>query len=235
VVLKRCVKLCVLGLSILVGFSVSEVLVFRVLNPPFTTWMAWKWISTRIHRGPDEDAYRMQRLDWRRLDQISPHLMRAVLAAEDQRFLSHHGFDFVELQEALREMVSSGHKVRGASTITMQAARSVFLWPSRTWARKIAEAYYTLLLELAWSKKRTMEVYLNTVDWGEGIVGAENASRRYFHRGAKELAPSEAAMLAAILPNPRAWSPERPTGYLRERQEKILREMQKMPLSQLLL
>lgn len=232
--LKRFVRLGALALCILMGISIAEVLALRFINPPWTTWMTWRWVSSRIHRVPGEDPYRMQRLNWRSLKQISPHLIRAVLAAEDQRFLRHHGFDFVEIQDALQDMLSSGNRVRGASTITMQAARTVFLWPSRTWSRKLAEAYYTVLLELACSKKRIMELYLNTVDWGEGITGAEDASRRYFRRPARELTHSEAAMLASILPNPRAWSPERPTEFLRERQRRIMREMDRMPVSPLL-
>jgi monofunctional biosynthetic peptidoglycan transglycosylase len=195
--------------------------------------MAWQWAETRIYPGPDKEPYRMQRLQWRALKQVSSNLIRAVLAAEDQRFLSHHGFDFVELQDALLEMVFS-RKIRGASTITMQVARTVFLWPSRTWLRKISEAYYTLLLELTWPKKRILEVYLNTVDWGEGVVGAESAARKYFLRSPRELSSSEAAMLAAVLPNPRLWSPVNPTDYLRERQRKILKDMQNMPVSHIL-
>lgn len=232
-ILRRGVTLCIAALSVFFALSIAQVLVFRFLNPPFTVWMAWEWLSTSIHRELDEHPYELRKLRWRTLDQISPHLIGAVLAAEDQRFLSHHGFDLVEMEEALRGMFSSG-KVRGASTISMQTARSVFLWPSRTWLRKLSEAYYTLLIEMIWSKKRTMEVYLNTVDWGEGIVGVDSASLRYFSRSAKELGPSDAAMLAAILPNPRVWSPFHPTSTLKERQKRILKEMEKMPVSQIL-
>lgn len=232
-ILKRGIKVSAVGLVLLCAFSFTEVLAFRFFNPPFTVFMAWQWAATRICPGTDEEPYRMQRLHWRSLKQVSPNLIRAVLAAEDQRFLSHRGFDFVELQEALREMLSS-RRIRGASTITMQVARTVFLWPSRTWLRKLSEAYYTLLLELTWPKKRILEIYLNTVDWGEGVVGAESASRKYFLRNPNELTPSEAAMLAAVLPNPRVWSPVNPTAYLRERQRKILKDMQNMPVSRIL-
>jgi monofunctional biosynthetic peptidoglycan transglycosylase len=228
--LKRSLRFFAAGLFLLCVLSFAEVLAFRFLNPPFTNYMAWRWLASRIQSGPDEEHYRIDRLRWRTLRQISPNLIKAVLAAEDQRFLSHHGFDFVELQEALREMLSSG-RIRGASTISMQVARTVFLWPSRAWLRKISEAYFTVLLELTWPKKRIMEVYLNTVDWGEGVMGAESASRKYFRRSSAELTPSEAAMLAAILPNPRLWSPVNPTEYLRERHRKILKDMTKMPVS----
>ncbi|PKN29573.1 MAG: monofunctional biosynthetic peptidoglycan transglycosylase [Deltaproteobacteria bacterium HGW-Deltaproteobacteria-21] len=231
--LKRSLKILAAGLLLLCALSFAEVLAFRFFNPPFTTFMAWRWVASRIQSGPDEEPYRIVRIQWRTLRQVSPNLVKAVLAAEDQRFLSHHGFDFIEIQEALREMLSS-RRIRGASTISMQVARTVFLWPSRTWLRKIYEAYYTLLLELTWPKKRILEVYLNTVDWGEGVVGAESASRKYFRRSSAELTPSEAAMLAAILPNPHYWSPVKPTEHLRERQRKIMNDMEKMPVSRVL-
>jgi monofunctional biosynthetic peptidoglycan transglycosylase len=231
--LKRSIKLLASGLLLFFTLSFAEVLVFRFFHPPFTFHMAWQWAATRLYAVDDEEPFRTERIEWRTLKQVSPHLIRAVLAAEDQRFFSHYGFDFVEIQEALREMVSS-RRIRGASTITMQAARTVFLWPSRTWPRKILEAYYTVLLELTWPKKRILEVYLNTVDWGEGIVGAESASRRYFHRKARDLTPSQAALLAAVLPNPRLWSPVDPTDYLRERQERILKDMQRISISRVL-
>jgi monofunctional glycosyltransferase len=230
---KRSIKLCAAALLVLFAFSIAEVLAFRFFNPPFTAFSLVQWAATRIYPAPDEEPYRMQQLNWRTLKQISPHLIRAVLASEDQRFLSHHGFDLVELQEAVRDMVSSG-RTRGASTITMQVARTVFLWPSRTWLRKLLEAYYTLLLEGLWPKKRILEVYLNTVDWGDGVMGADSAARRYFLRSPRELTPSEAAMLAAVLPNPHFWSPMNPTDYLKERQRKILKEMQKIPVSPIL-
>jgi len=231
--LKRGIRIGAVGLVLICALSFAEVLAFRFFNPPFTTFMAWRWVASRIVSEPDEEPFKMVRLRWRTLRQISPHLIRAVLAAEDQRFLSHHGFDFVEMQEAFREMISS-RRIRGASTISMQVARTVFLWPSRTWLRKMYEAYYTVLIELIWSKKRIMEVYLNTVDWGEGIMGAEPAARKYFRRSAAELSPSEAAMLAAVLPNPHFWSPVNPTEHLRERQRKIMKDMDKMPVLQLL-
>jgi monofunctional biosynthetic peptidoglycan transglycosylase len=155
-------------------------------------------------------------------------LSRAVLAAEDQRFLSHKGFDFIEIKEAARELFS-GKGLRGASTITMQAARTVFLWPARTWGRKLAEAYYTVLIEIFWSKKRILEVYLNTVDWGRGVRGVGGASEQYFRISPDSLSRSQAALLAAILPNPHMWSPTEPDKQVLMRKERILRDMEKMP------
>lgn len=229
----RALKLCAVLLLILGVLTGAEVLLLKYFNPPFTTFMAWQWIESRVHRLPDEEPYRIPGLHWRSLKHISPHLIKAVLAGEDQRFLSHHGFDFVEMQDALLDIPISG-KIRGASTITMQAARTVFLWPSRTWLRKLLEAYYTVLIEICWSKNRIMEVYLNTVDWGTGIAGAEAAARIYFHQRAGDITPSDAAMMAAILPNPHTMSPTRPSEYVKERQRRILRNMERVPSSQVL-
>jgi len=160
---------------------------------------------------------------------MSSYLKKAVLAAEDQRFLSHHGFDFTELNQAVRDLLTA-ERTRGASTISMQVARTVFLWRGRSWFRKIAEAYYTVLIELMWSKERILEVYLNTVHWGKGIMGAEAASRKYFRTSSANITPSQAALLAAILPNPTKWTPIKPSKYVRERQKEIMRQMVWMPL-----
>ena len=163
------------------------------------------------------------------MEEISPNLRKAVLAGEDQRFLSHHGFDLREMNKAIRDIaLKKGY--RGASTITMQVARTVFLWPDRSWPRKMAEAYYTLLIEICWSKERILEIYLNTVDWGTGIMGAEAASRKYFQTSAFGISCSQAALLAAILPNPHKGSPNHPGPQLLKRQKKILKDMKKMPL-----
>jgi monofunctional biosynthetic peptidoglycan transglycosylase len=180
-----------------------QVFILKFVNPPSTTRMAYHWLK------------------------ISLHLAKAVLASEDQRFLSHHGFDFVELNDALQDM-AAGERLRGASTISMQAARSVFLWPGRSWLRKSLEAYYTMLIELVWGKRRILEIYLNTVDWGTDVVGAEAASRKYFQRTANSLSAEEGALLAAILPSPHNWSPVNPTEYVREKQIRILKDMNHM-------
>jgi monofunctional biosynthetic peptidoglycan transglycosylase len=186
--------------------------------------MAWKRIEGTFSSG----AYAPVRHEWRDLARISSHIQKAVLAGEDQRFLQHHGFDFVELEYALRDAVKD-RRVRGASTITMQTARTVFLWPDRTIFRKAFEAYYTVLLEILWDKERILEVYLNTVDWGVGIMGAEAACRKYFNIGADQATPSQAALLAAILPSPHRWSPVTPGEYVSRRQKRILKDMDKMP------
>jgi monofunctional biosynthetic peptidoglycan transglycosylase len=212
-------------LFILIILTISQVLLLRFFNPPFTARTAWIWFGNKLTTGHDERHL----YHWRQLKKISPHLRKAVLAGEDQRFLSHHGFDFIEMNEAFWDILTE-RGTRGASTISMQAARTVFLWRGRSWWRKMAEAYYTLLIELLWSKKRIFEIYLNTVDWGEGIMGAEAASRNYFRRSSSRVTPTQAALLAAVLPNPRKWSPVNPSGYVEERKRRIMRDMPKMPL-----
>ena len=224
--LRRIIKTGLLFLAVFIVFSVLQVTVLRFANPPFTGAMVSNWLADRM-AGREEAQWPDP--EWRPLRRISPHLRRSVLAGEDQRFTAHNGFDFVEMNQALQDAMVSG-RVRGASTITMQVARTVFLWPGRSLARKSLEAYYTVLIEVFWSKKRILEVYLNTVDWGEGVVGAEMASRKYFRTNASYLTAEQAALLAAILPSPHHWSAEHPTEYVKERQRRILEDMRKMPL-----
>jgi monofunctional biosynthetic peptidoglycan transglycosylase len=210
---------------ILAIVTILQVLLLRFFNPPATVRMAWGF----LHHTITAKHYEKPLYHWRELKEISPYLKRAVLAAEDQRFLSHHGFDFTELHEAARDLVTA-ERTRGASTISMQAARTVFLWRGRSWLRKIAEAYYTVLIELMWRKERILEMYLNTVHWGKGIMGAEAASRKYFHTNCANITATQAALLAAILPNPTRWTPINPSKYIRQRQQEIMRQMVRMPL-----
>ena len=175
------------------------------------------------------DQYIIPKGEWRSIENISPYLVKAVLAAEDQRFMVHSGFDFREMYRAVRDYLSGG-KARGASTITMQTARTVFLWRDRSMTRKIAEAYYTVLIEFVMPKKRIMEMYLNTVYWGSGIRGAEAASKKYFYKSASELTAEEAALLAAILRGPHSWSPVNPDEYITALQKRILKDMERMHL-----
>ncbi len=206
--------------------TMGQVLVLRWAAPPATVPMVWSWI---IHTFSGKPAASV-RYAWVPLTAVSAHLRRAVIAAEDQRFVQHRGFDLVEIGNAVSSAVIDGERLRGASTISMQAARSVFLIPSRTVLRKALEAYYTVLIELFWDKRRILEMYLNTVDWGDGIVGAEAAARAYFKVSAGRLTPLQAASLAAILPNPHRFSPHRPGPYLRQRRQRILADMPGMPL-----
>jgi monofunctional biosynthetic peptidoglycan transglycosylase len=205
--------------------SILQVLLLNIINPPFTARTACGWVNHKIHGKQYKRPYCL----WRDLERISPHLRRAVLAGEDQRFLYHNGFDFVEVRKAMADFVL-GKGTRGASTISMQVARTVFLWRGRSVFRKIPEAYYTVLIEIFLTKRRILEIYLNTVDWGKGIMGAEAASQGYFHRSASRITRNQAVLLAAILPNPRKWSPFMYDRNVRERQWKIMRDLYKMPL-----
>jgi monofunctional glycosyltransferase len=211
-------------LMVLVFMSILQVFSLRTLDPPAFLVTPFKSITLGFSPKTPEMS-----MHWRSFKQISPHIKKAVLAAEDQRFLAHKGFDFIELNKALKDM-ATGKGYRGASTITMQVARTVFLWPSRTWTRKGLEAYYTVLLELFLSKKRILEVYLNTVDWGKGIRGVGAAAEAYFHVSAGRLSRGQAALLAAVLPSPHRWSPIKPNARVLRRQKRILKDMNKMPL-----
>ena len=218
-ILRFCCKLFLL----LIVLSALQILVLRFVNPPFTLHTGWRWLHSKATGKP----FHWPLLDWRNLGDVSPELVRAVLAGEDQRFFRHHGFDFIEIDQAFRELLRD-KRIRGASTISMQVARTVFLWPHRNWPRKVAEAYYTVMIETLWDKKRILEVYLNTVDWGTGIIGAEAATRKYFGKSSDRITLSEAAFLAAILPSPHKWSPNDPTEAVRLRQERIMRDMKRM-------
>lgn len=211
-------------LLVLVLLTILQVSFVRFFNPPFTVAPACRWFFA----GHGVRSHELLN-SWMPLKKISPHLRRAVLAGEDQRFLSHHGFDFTEMDEAIRDIIlQKGY--RGASTITMQMARTVFLWPGGSWGRKMAEAYYTLLVDLICPKERIFEIYLNTVDWGTGITGVEAASMHYYHISSARLSKSQAAYLAAVLPSPHRWSPTNPSTRLQRRQQRILKDMDRMPL-----
>jgi len=206
-------------------FTIIQVLALKFINPPFTPNVAWEWAESIINDQPEKRPVYI----FKRINDISPHLRRAVIAAEDQRFLSHNGFDFKEIKNAVKTLFTQ-KKLRGASTISMQTARSVFLLSSRSFLRKMAEMYYTVLIELMWDKHRIFELYLNTVDWGTHLTGAEAASQKYFSKSASNLSPAQAALMTAILPNPHKWSVKHPTDYLKTRQRQIMADMHKMPL-----
>jgi monofunctional biosynthetic peptidoglycan transglycosylase len=162
--------------------------------------------------------------DWTPIDSISSHMVLAVVAAEDNLFLSHWGFDFKSMKEARDEMLS-GKRVRGASTISMQVAKNVFLWHGRTWTRKVLEAGFTILTEVFWSKQRIMEIYLNIAELGPAIYGVEAASQQYFKRSAADLSRNQSALLTSVLPNPLHRNPSKPTQYMRSYQQRILKNM----------
>ena len=159
------------------------------------------------------------------LNEISPNLVRAVIAAEDARFCTHHGFDLEAIEAAIRANADGG-RLRGGSTISQQTAKNLFLWPDRSWVRKGAEAYFTVLIETLWPKKRILETYLNSAEWGDGVFGAEAAARVNFGKSGRRLTRLEAARLAAVLPSPNRWSADAPGPYVRARTRSILGRMQ---------
>jgi monofunctional biosynthetic peptidoglycan transglycosylase len=168
--------------------------------------------------------------DWVSLEEISPSLPVAVIASEDGKFLRHHGFDFEAIQHAAKRNLEHPEKRKlGASTISQQTAKNVFLWPGRSWWRKGLEAYFTSLIELLWTKQRIMEVYLNSIEMGEGIYGAEAVAQEHFGCTARELTRSQCALIAATLPNPRRFSSKNPSAYMLKRQKRIEREMKHVP------
>ncbi len=194
--------------TVFYGFigSIILTLAYRFLPVPATMLM----LNEAIFEG------HTIRHNWVPLRQISPNLIRAVIASEDNEFCRHWGFDFKELEDAWKESKNGG-RLRGASTISQQTAKNVFLWPDRSWIRKGLEAYFTVLIEGLWPKQRIMEVYLNVIEWGPGIFGADAAARRWFGKSAAKLTPLEAARLAAILPNPVHYRANPPGPYVNSR------------------
>ena len=199
-----------------IGFTV----LYRFVPVPLTPLM----VIRLFEQAKDEKKELRLYKDWVSIEKISKHAPQAVVAAEDQKFLDHNGFDFDAMQKAW-ENNKKGRRIKGASTISQQTAKNVFLWPGRTMVRKGLEAYFTLLIETLWSKERIMEVYLNVIEMGEGVYGIEAASQTYFRKSAIKLNRGEAAAIAAVLPNPRRWSPARPTPYIQGRQAWIMRQM----------
>lgn len=165
---------------------------------------------------------------WVSLDRISPHLPVAVMASEDQRFLLHHGFDYDAIEKAAKHNMKGGKK-HGASTISQQTAKNVFLWPGRSWTRKGFEVYFTALIELMWSKQRIMEVYLNSIEMGDGIYGADACAEYHFNKTVADLSRADCALIAATLPNPRKFSSKYPSAYMRLRQRQIEQNMKFIP------
>jgi len=206
----RCVAFALVAWLLL---SVGAVLALRFVPPPLTAMMLEQ--PRPLHEV---------RYDWRDRRQLAPTIARAVIASEDQRFLAHHGFDFDQLQIAIDEY-RAGDELRGASTITQQVAKNLFLWSGRSFARKGLEAYFTVLLEVCWPKQRILEVYLNVVELGDGVFGVEAAARRFFGVSASALSAEQAALLAAVLPNPHKLLVDRPSSYVRSRQSWILGQM----------
>jgi monofunctional biosynthetic peptidoglycan transglycosylase len=189
---------------------VAVVVVYRFVPPPMTYLMI-----ERLFEGHGFDRR------WVPLRRVSPQLVRSVIGAEDARFCEHHGFDFNAMQKAMAHNEERPGKVRGGSTISQQTAKNVFLWPHRDYVRKGLEAWFTVLIETIWGKPRIMEVYLNSIEWGPGVYGAEAAAQANFHESAAQLNPAQAARLAAIIPKPLTWKAARPGPYIQRRQGHI--------------
>jgi monofunctional biosynthetic peptidoglycan transglycosylase len=219
---KRILKLSLLLAAVFLVSSASLVLLLRFVPVPFSALM----VQRRIESWFSSERY-TSRHDWVPLEDIAPSMGVAVIAAADQNFPEHFGFDWKAIAKAIAHNERSRRK-RGASTVTQQTAKNLFLWETRSWTRKGFEAYFTLLIELVWSKSRILEVYLNIVEFGDGVYGVEAASRTYFGKPARKLRPSEAALLAAVLPNPHRYRAAAPSGYVRNRQAWILGQMSAM-------
>jgi monofunctional biosynthetic peptidoglycan transglycosylase len=219
--LGRLLRFTAAVFAVCVLVSILIVLLLRWINPPFTAFMA----ETQVQAWLTHDSGYASVHHWVDLEQISPNLALAVIASEDQKFPEHWGFD-VEAIEKAYQLNRHSHKVRGASTISQQVAKNLFLWSGRSYFRKGLEAYFTLLIEACWPKRRILEVYLNSAEFGWGTYGAEAAAQRFFHRSAARLTRSDAALLAAVLPNPEHYSAAAPTAYLQRRREQILAQMQ---------
>src|SRR5690554_1309811 len=199
-----------------IGLTVLWVLIYKFVPVPYTPLMAIRAIE-------GDEKYRT-RHDWVPIEEISPYLQLAVICAEDQTFLSHSGFDRKAIEKAIKSN-EKGKNLRGGSTISQQTAKNAFLWPHRNWVRKGLEAYFTLLIETLWSKERILEVYLNSVEMGDGVYGAEAASQYWFKKSAKSLKVEEAAAIAAILPNPRSYSANPHGPYVSKRIQWTVRQM----------
>ena len=203
--------------------TVLQVAVLRFVDPPLSAFMA----ARQVEAWAEGDVSFRVAYDWRDLDEISPHLPLAMVAAEDQNFANHHGFDFKAIEKA-RINNAKGRKVRGGSTISQQVAKNLFLWQGGGYFRKGVEAWYTLLIELMWPKTRILEVYANIAEFGDGIYGAQAASRSYWKKDASKLSPAESARMAAVLPSPRRYSVANPGPYVKGRTNKIQRQMRQI-------
>ncbi|PKD21701.1 monofunctional biosynthetic peptidoglycan transglycosylase [Salegentibacter salinarum] len=214
--IKKIFKFLLKIAGFLILFSLFMVLLYKWVPVPFTPLMA-----IRYFENPEEKIQHT----WVPREEISLHLQLGVIASEDQNFVKHNGFDFEAIEKAI-ENNQKGKRMRGASTISQQTAKNVFLWPGRNWLRKGLEVYFTFLIETFWSKERILEVYLNSIEMGTGIYGAEAAAKRWFSKSSANLTVNEAAAIAAILPNPREYRANPASNYINQRKNWIVRQMQ---------
>lgn len=208
----------------IIGLWLAGIVLFSLVPVPFSAVMVDRQVSAWIE---GDFSYRAHS-DWVSMDEISPWMGLAVIAAEDQKFPDHWGIDVGAIEKALTYNERNDNRVRGASTISQQTVKNLFLWDGRSWVRKGLEAGLTLVTETVWSKRRILTVYLNVAEFGEGIFGVEAAARHYFKKSAKQLTASEAALLAAVLPNPIRFKVNAPSSYVIQRQHWILRQMRQL-------
>ena len=199
--------------------SISLVFVFKFVPVPFTPLMAIRAIETKMD---GKEMYSSH--DWVPLEKIAVNMQKAVIASEDGTFLTHNGFDFIAIEKAIKNN-EKGKKLKGGSTISQQTAKNVFLWQGRSYFRKVLEAYFTVLIELIWGKERIMEVYLNSIEMGDGVYGVEAAAEHWYGKKAADLTKIEAAGIAAILPNPRKFKASNSSAYINRRKGRIMKYM----------
>ena len=204
------------------GISVGLVILYRFVPPPVTPLMVIRVFEQAFDEKREVRLYK----DWVSLEEMSPSMPLAVITSEDQKFEEHFGFDLEAIEKAQKYNARhKGKKVKGASTISQQTAKNVFLWPQRSYVRKAFEVYFTFLIEIIWSKERIMEVYLNVIEMGDGVYGAEAAAQQYFGKPVSKLNDNEAALIAACLPNPLRWKPSKQTKYIQKKRNWIVRHM----------
>ena len=205
--------------------TVLPVAVFRFVDPPTTAFM----LARRLEASEKNEKLVIRQL-WVPRSRVSPHLQRALIAAEDQKFFQHSGFDVEAIEDAVEDRLE-GKSTRGASTLTQQVAKNLFLWSDKSLLRKVLEAYFTVLIELLWSKERILEVHLNIAEYGNGVYGVEEACRLNFDKGAAAVSPGEAALLVVVLPSPRHRKVIAPTPKVRERSRWVLEQMEHVKLN----
>ncbi len=220
--IKRILKFLRNLLFLFFILSISWVVIARFVPVFFTPLMAIRTIESIFAGDIPKNSKK-----WVPIEGISPNMVQAVVASEDNLFMTHYGFSIVDINKAIKHNNKS-KRIRGGSTISQQTAKNVFLWPNRSYIRKGLEAYFTVLIELIWSKERIMEVYLNVIEMGDGIYGVEAAALEYFGVHASQLSKSQAALIAACLPNPRRFNAGNPSGYIQRRKDKIVSLMNKL-------
>lgn len=204
------------------GVSIALVVVFKFVPIPYTPLMVIRAIENKIDGNDMVCSH-----DWKPIESISANLQKAVIASEDARFLTHKGFDFDAIEKAMKNN-EKGRKLKGGSTISQQTAKNVFLWQGRSYFRKGLEAYFTVLIEIIWGKERIMEVYLNSIEMGDGVYGAESAAQYWYRKDCSNLSKIEAAGIAAILPNPRKFKASNSSAFINAKKARIVKRMRQV-------